>query len=616
MINFRETKIADTFAEEGDRGIFFGSKSRVSTIRFEIIDSYTIDARDITINLNVSHHNFDSYNPFEQDEFAKGASLRLSIVQGEYSKDEPIENLMDDLADFMDRNLDKRKVGHRSSSKKESAPETAGAAGAAAAHRKILVSDPVDVYFPSESESEQQSERGEVFLPQNDSSVLPSPSADVDMQYNSVDQKEQAEPQRLKLSGRSSSSDYEEIYEADSQRKRISAAKAANEKAAKKKAADEKAAMLEAAKKQKAAKEKAKTEAREKAAKEKAAKKKAAKEKAAKEKAAKEKAAKEKAAKEKAAKAKAAKAKAAKAKAAKAKAAKEKAAKAKAAKDKAAKDKAAKARKQKIAKEKIAKQKKERIAKANAEAEERRVMALAAASAALNVSSESVSDPESESDVVFDQDGDDIGISDIEMEDAISEEEEAANENDDSDDINDDEEGEEEEEEEKDNRQLDAGDDTAKILQNLLSGENSKAALNKKIESSRRATIEKASRKLSKNISTLKGKEQAKISAYADERLASESRLKISLQENDKELEKVLRKRKAIIAEIKSTSVTLKRRRKELVSGMGEIVSLFKSQAGNIVQQAAALQGKKEQRMRDTRRKSVQQALGVLANHL
>ena len=139
---------------------------------------------------------------------------------------------------------------------------------------------------------------------------------------------------------------------------------------------------------------------------------------------------------------------------------------------------------------------------------------------------------------MFDQDGDDIGISDIEMEDAISEEEEAANENDDSDDINDDEEGEEEEEEEKDNRQLDAGDDTAKILQNLLSGENSKAALNKKIESSRRATIEKASRKLSKNISTLKGKEQAKISAYADERLASESRLKISLQENDKELEK------------------------------------------------------------------------------
>ena len=89
-----------------------------------------------------------------------------------------------------------------------------------------------------------------------------------------------------------------------------------------------------------------------------------------------------------------------------------------------------------------------------------------------------------------------------------------------------------------------------------------------------------------------------------------------ALPENDKELEKVLRKRKAIIAEIKSTSVTLKRRRKELVSGMGEIVSLFKSQAGNIVQQAAALQGKKEQRMRDTRRKSVQQALGVLANHL
>ena len=78
----------------------------------------------------------------------------------------------------------------------------------------------------------------------------------------------------------------------------------------------------------------------------------------------------------------------------------------------------------------------------------------------------------------------------------------------------------------------------------------------------------------------------------------------------------MLRKRKAIIAEIKSTSVTLKRRRKELLSGMGEIVSLFKSQAGNIVQQAAALQGKKEQRMRDTRRKSVQQALGVLANYL
>jgi hypothetical protein len=612
MINFRDTKSGDTFSEDGDGGIFYGTKSRVSTIRFEIVDTFLIDAHDITLNLNVSHHAFHDFNPFEQDEFAKGASLRLSIVQGKYSEGEVMDDLMDDLADFMHHHLGARKNRSKSSSKKKSASNAT--VGAAVQHRKILASDPVDVNFPSGSEQEH-SEQDDIFPPQDDSNVLPSPSADVDMQYNSVSQNAQAAPQRLNLSSKSNTSDSEEADEVAPHPKPKSTSNAAKERKAKGKVVRE--------------------------SKEEAAKEEAAKAKAAKAKAAKAKAAKAKAAKAKAAKAKAAKAKAAKAKAAKEKAAKEKAAKEKAAEEKTAKEKAAHARKQKAAKQKEAnpktkarpkpktartskaKAKKVEADEAAAEVDNRKALALAAASAALATSSDSdnASDQmSSASDVMSNEDGDDIGISDIEMEDAMSDGDDIE-EPDEEEDEEEEEEDEEEEEEDEEDEQEDAsqhvaGDATAKILQNLLSGENSKAALNKKIESSRRATIEKATRKLNKNMSSLKGQEQAKIAAYSDERLASESRLKKSLLENDKELEKVLRKRKAIVAEIKSTSMDFKRRRKELVSGMGEAVSHFKSQAGNIVQQAAAVHEKKEQRMRDTRRKSVQQALGVLANHL
>ena len=121
MINFRDTKSGDTFSEDGDGGIFYGTKSRVSTIRFEIVDTFLIDAHDITLNLNVSHHAFHDFNPFEQDEFAKGASLRLSIVQGKYSEGEVMDDLMDDLADFMHHHLGARKNRSKSSSKKKSA---------------------------------------------------------------------------------------------------------------------------------------------------------------------------------------------------------------------------------------------------------------------------------------------------------------------------------------------------------------------------------------------------------------------------------------------------------------------------------------------------------------
>ena len=100
---------------------------------------------------------------------------------------------MDDLADFMHHHLGARKNRSKSSSKKKSASNAT--VGAAVQHRKILASDPVDVNFPSGSEQEH-SEQDDIFPPQDDSNVLPSPSADVDMQYNSVSQNAQAEPNK------------------------------------------------------------------------------------------------------------------------------------------------------------------------------------------------------------------------------------------------------------------------------------------------------------------------------------------------------------------------------------------------------------------------------------
>ena len=106
------------------------------------------------------------------------------------------------------------------------------------------------------------------------------------------------------------------------------------------------------------------------------------------------------------------------------------------------------------------------------------------------------------------------------------------------------------------------------------------------------------------------------MKTYSQERDKKESELKALLAANDKELDTILRKRKAIVADIKATATALKRRRKELVSNMGEVCSQFKTQAGNIVQEASARHEKKEQKMRSIRRKSVSHALGILANHL
>ena len=103
---------------------------------------------------------------------------------------------------------------------------------------------------------------------------------------------------------------------------------------------------------------------------------------------------------------------------------------------------------------------------------------------------------------------------------------------------------------------------------------------------------------------------------FSQERDKKESELKALLAVNDKELDSILRKRKAIVADIKASAAALKRRRKELVSNMGALCSNFKTQASNIVQEASARQEKREQKMRSIRRKSVSHALSLLANHL